>query len=210
MVNKFVLLVLAVLPLCAQAQVYRWVDQKGKVHYGDRPIAKEVTNVPVLREAKAQESLPVPGAKADEVRKAYGEPVRIQKVSTRSGETLIWTYRKSKQVARDFVVRIEAGEVVEVSTDSGSDSSPAAAMQPRAPDAQASTRAAAEADHQRQQQEVAQREAAEKEHRCANLRESMQRIESQGRRGGSAASMDNLREQKRQYDERLRLEDCGS
>ncbi len=206
--NKAVLLVLAALPLCAQAQVYRWVDEKGKVHYGDRPAAKEVKRVPGLLEAKAPDAVPAPGMKADDVRKAYGEPERVHKVSTKSGETLVWTYRKSKQVARDFVVKIEGGEVTEVSTDSASDASRSAAVsQAGSAAAQAEARAAEQAD-QRYQQERAQREVAAKEQRCASLRESVERIESQERRGGSAASMDGLREQKRRYSDQMWSQGC--
>jgi hypothetical protein len=209
-VYKLVLLALIAMPLSVQAQVYRWVDETGKVHYGDRPIAKEVKPVAVLREAKALETVPRPGMKADEVRKAYGEPERVQKVSTKSGETLIWTYRKSKQVARDFVVKIEGGEVAEVSTDSGLESSRAVAtVPPNVADAQARARAAGGDDFQRQQ-ELAQRESAEKEQRCASLRENVQRIESEERRGGSATTMDRLHEQKRQYTDKMWSQGCGS
>jgi hypothetical protein len=206
-VRAALLLVLA-LPLCVHAQVYRWVDEKGKVHYGDRPIAKEVKSVPVLREAKPQESAPAPGMKAEEVRKVWGEPERTQKISTKAGEVLIWTYGRSKQVARGFVVKIEGGEVTEVVTDTGLDDARSAAP-PRQPELQAGTGGSAEAE-QRHQQEEARQQAVAKERRCAGMRESLQRIESQERRGGGAATMDRLREEKRQYGERMWSEGCGS
>jgi hypothetical protein len=206
-VNKVVLLVLAALPLCAQAEMYRWVDESGKVHYGDRPMGKEVKRVAGLLEPKAAEVLPAPGMKTDDLRKTYGEPERIQKISTKNGETQIWTYSKSKQVKRDFVVKVEDGEVAEVMTDSAADNRPAAPAQPSAAEAQARAKAAADADY-RYQQEVAQSQVADKVRRCTNLREDVQNIENRQRRGGSTSSMDSLREQKRQASERLAAQGC--
>lgn len=202
--KKSLLLVLAVLPLVAQAQVYRWVDDKGKVHYGDRPLGAENSRVRGLIDpTAAAEKLPQPGMKADEVRAAYGEPERIRTISTKSGETEVWAYTKGKRTKRDFVVKIEGGEVIEVATDTASD-----AVRPMAvSNSQEAARATAVADYH-QQQAAAQREAEYKEQRCTSLRESYQRIENQERRGGSGATMDSLREQKRQYSEKLSAQGC--
>jgi hypothetical protein len=202
--NKAVLLVLATVPLCVQAQVYRWVDEKGKVHYGDRPVAKEVSRVRGLIDPNAvADALPKPGMKAEELRAAYGDPERVRTVSTRNGETEIWAYRKSKRVKRDFVAKIEGGEVVEVVTETVSDAAQPAA----ASNAAAAAKAADDSDY-RYQQANAQREAEQREQRCAGLRENVQRIENQERRGGSAATMDSLREQKRQAGDRLSAQGC--
>jgi hypothetical protein len=35
------LLTLLVLPAFAEAQVYRWVDEKGVIHFSDRPLRKQ-------------------------------------------------------------------------------------------------------------------------------------------------------------------------
>lgn len=202
--KKPLLLVLAVLPMVVQAQVYRWVDDKGKVHYGDRPLGTQNSRVRGLIDPNAvAEALPKPGMKADELRAAYGEPERIRKVSTKSGETEVWAYSKGKRSKRDFVVKIEGGEVVEVATDTASDAPRPLAVS----NAQEAARATAAADYQ-QQQAAAQREAEYKEQRCTGLRESIQRIESQERRGGSGTMMDSLREQKRQYSEKLSAQGC--
>lgn len=202
--NKAVLLLLAALPLCAQAQVFRWVDEKGKVHYGDRPVAKEVARVRGLIDPNAvADALPKPGMKADEVRTAYGDPERVRTVSTRNGETEIWTYRKAKRVKRDFVVKIEAGEVVEVVTETAAE----AAQPAVASNAAGAASAAADSDY-RYRQAMAQREAEQKEQQCAGLRESVERIENQERRGGSGATMDRLRAQKRQASESLSAHGC--
>lgn len=203
-VSKSLLLVLAVLPLLAQAQVYRWVDEKGKVHYGDRPLGTENSRVRGLIDPNAvTDAPPRPGMKADELRSAYGEPERVRTVSTRNGETEVWAYRKSKRVKRDFVAKIEGGEVVEVVTETVSDAgSPAVAT-----NSQGGSAAAADAAY-RQQQSMVQQEAGQKERRCAGLRENIQRIENQERRGSSAAAMDGLREQKRQYSEKLWAQGC--
>lgn len=205
------ILLLAILPLCAQAQVFKWVDEKGKVHYGDRPVAKEIKNVPVLREAKQQTSVPQPGMKAEEVRKLYGEPERVQKTSTKNGVTLVWTYRRSKLSSQDFVVKIEAGEVVEVLTDTGASSPPVAAA-PQVPAGNVSDQdrfsSVSESDRAAALEETARREAAERDRRCAALRESMQNIENQERRGGSAATMDRLREKKRKDGDKAWSQGC--
>jgi hypothetical protein len=206
-VIKAVLLILAALPLCAQAEMYRWVDENGKVRYGDRPMGKEVKRVAGLYEPKATEAMPAPGMKADDLVKTYGEPERTQRISTKSGEVQIWTYGKSKQVKRDFVVKVEGGEVIEVLTDSALDKRPAAAAQPSAAEVQARAKAAEAAEYQREQ-ESAERTAAAKKQRCNRLREDVQNIENRQRRGGSAATMDSLREQKRQAGNRLSAQDC--
>jgi hypothetical protein len=203
-VNRAVLLVLAALPLLVQAQVYRWVDEKGKIHYGDRPLGTENSRVRGLIDPNAvANALPKPGIKADELRTTYGDPERIRKVSNKNGETEIWAFRKSKRVKQDFVAKIEGGEVVEVVTETVSDSNAPAV----ASNAQGASRAVADTDYQ-YQQSMAQREAEQKDRRCIDLRENLQRIESQERRGGSAATMDSLREQKRQAGERLSAQGC--
>lgn len=202
--RKSLLLVLAVLPLFVQAQVYRWVDDKGKVHYGDRPLGKENSRVRGLVDPNAvAEALPRPGMKADELRATYGEPERLRTVSTKNGETEIWAYRKSKRVKRDFVAKIEGGEVIEVVTETVSDAGPPAV----ASNSQGASSAAADAAYRRQQAMV-QQEADQRERRCTDLRENLQRIDNQQRRGGSAAAMDSLREQRRQAGEALSAQGC--
>lgn len=205
------LLLLAMLPLCAEAQVFRWVDDNGKVHYGDRPIAKEAKVVPVLREAKPQESVPTPGMKAEEVRKKYGEPDRAQNIQTKTGATLIWTYRKSKLVPKDFVVKIEGGEVTEVSTDTGIDNGQLSPAKAQAAERQAAfDNAAAAAREETYQQQAASRAEAEKRQRCDGLRAQQQRVAEAERRGGSAGRMDSLREDKRGYGDQMWSLGCGS
>jgi hypothetical protein len=197
---------LLAIPLYGQAQVYRWVDEKGKVHYGDRPVAKEVLRVPGLIEPTKPGLIPKPGMKADEVRAAYGEPTRVQNLTTKSGSVLVWTYQKSTRVKQDFVARIEGGEVTEVSTDSWLGDAGATTNR----GTPAATRAASEAAAQDYQEQQAAGVVADKERRCASLRESVQNIESRERRGGSAASMDSLREQKRRTGEQMWSQGCGS
>jgi hypothetical protein len=202
--RTLLLLALAVASLYAHAQVYRWVDDKGKVHYGDRPLGKENSKVRGLIDPNAvADALPKPGMKADELRATYGEPERVRTVSTKNGETEVWAYRKSKRVKRDFVAKIEAGEVVEVVTETAAE----AAQPAVASNAAGAASAAADSDY-RYRQAMAQREAEQKEQQCAGLRESVERIENQERRGGSGATMDSLRAQKRQASERLSAHGC--
>ena len=202
--RKSLLLVVAVLPLFAQAEVFRWVDDKGKVHYGDRPLGTENSRVRGLIDPNAvADALPKPGMKADELRTAYGDPERVRTMTTKNGETEVWAYGKSKRVKRGFTVKIEDGEVVEVVTETMANAPPPAVTS----NAQANSRAAADAAY-RQQQVMVQQDADQKERRCTGLRENVQRIENQERRGGSAAYMEGLREQKRQYSEKLWAQGC--
>jgi hypothetical protein len=194
----------AAFPLCAPAQVYRWVDEQGKVHYGDRPIAKEVRTVPVLREAKAAERVPTPGTTLADLKKTYGEPDRIQSTNTKSGESQIWTYRKSKLVAKSFTAKIVGGEVVEVLTDSLAEGSVRIVTPPvpsvgiaAGPRSEESNSAGAESST-----------AEARRQRCATLKENLQRMESAQRRGGSASTMDHLRDEKRSASARLSEEGC--
>lgn len=204
-------LLLTVSSLCASAQVYRWVDEKGRVHFGDRPIAKEMTVVPVLREARPQESVPSPGMKAAELRKAYGNPDRTESRRTLAGETLVWTYRKSKQVGKDFIVKIEDGAVTEVFTDSWLGSGPSAAI-PRLPAgegryaAHGAGDAAVSNEYQEQQ---ARSEGAAKKRHCDDLKANLQSVENDERRGGSASRMDGLRERKRSYSDQMWSQGCS-
>lgn len=51
------LVILGVLPAVALAQVYRWVDEDGKVHYSDKPVEQaERVDVHVTRPARADSS----------------------------------------------------------------------------------------------------------------------------------------------------------
>lgn len=39
--SKFILALLATLPLACAAEVYKWTDEQGRVHFGDQPQDKE-------------------------------------------------------------------------------------------------------------------------------------------------------------------------
>ena len=50
-------MILGVLPAVALGQVYRWVDEDGKVHYSDKPVEQaERVDVRVTRPAKSDSS----------------------------------------------------------------------------------------------------------------------------------------------------------
>ena len=53
---------LLLLPLLAQAQMYRWVDEDGKVHYSDRVPTSGARNVQKQSTSAAQGSSPLPYA----------------------------------------------------------------------------------------------------------------------------------------------------
>lgn len=196
---RLVLCLLVLLSGLAQAEVFRWTDENGKVHFGDRPLGKENTRVRGLIDPTAVDPLPKPGAKADELRAKYGEPVRIQKISNKSGEVEIWTFARSKRVKQDFSVKIEAGEVVEVASDTSAASAPA-------PEATGSE--AASVGSSAEYAASVDRSADDRARRCSQLRESIEAVDRQQRQGGSAGTMDRLREQRRRYSDESAAQGC--
>lgn len=49
---KILCLILALLPLLASAEVYKWTDENGNVHFGDRPKNLNKAEVVEIREQK--------------------------------------------------------------------------------------------------------------------------------------------------------------
>ncbi|MDU9406608.1 DUF4124 domain-containing protein [Pseudomonas sp. zfem001] len=39
--NRFLLALIAILPLICSAEVYKWTDENGRVHFGDKPKDKD-------------------------------------------------------------------------------------------------------------------------------------------------------------------------
>lgn len=58
--------------LPASAQMYKWVDSKGKVHYSDKPPPGNV-KMETLREAAGRPSAPAAGDARDDAKKEAGE-----------------------------------------------------------------------------------------------------------------------------------------
>ncbi len=202
--KSVVLILMAAFPCCLYAQVYRWIDERGKVHYGDRPIAAEVKRVPGLADPTELNPVPRLGMSAAAVRNAYGDPARLQKVSTGGGATETWYFTRSNKVKRDFLVRIEGGVVVEVANDIVPPEPTVAGVASRGmPLPMIAERAPVQAMPQQQETES-------KQSRCADLRRSQEHIASLERRGGSAATMDDLRERKRRYGDQMWSAGCGS
>jgi hypothetical protein len=202
-VKSTVWILLAAFPCCLYAQVYRWIDERGKVHYGDLPIAAEVKRVPGLADPTELSPVPTLGMSAAAVRNAYGDPERIRKISTGPGATETWHFTKSKRVKRDFLVRIEGGAVVEVANDFAPPPEPVVAR------VISRSRVAVEQEA-RIQAMPQQQEAESKQRHCADLRTRQQHVADQERRGGSAVTMDGLRERKRAYGDQMWSAGCGS
>ena len=118
---------------------------------------------------------------------------------------MIWTYRKSKLVPKGFVAKIVGGEVAEVLTDSFAEA-PVGAV--TAPVQGASAESPSRSEEFNATQEARRAEA--KRERCASLKANLQRTEEAQRRGGSAATMDRLRENQRSASSRVADEGCGS
>jgi hypothetical protein len=189
-------LILATASAGAAAQAYRWVDEKGKVHYGDRPPSTANASVPGTRGAKPRTGDPVtPGMKPEEVMEVFGKPDHVRKVASAAGEAQFWTYRRPKGESSIYVIKFENGAVTEVSTE---ESTAAPASKPAAA-APAATAAAGPDPSQRQAQAEAEKRARD----CASVRNQLRSSDDAARRGGSAQTMDRLREDRRRYEQRL-------
>src|SRR3990172_2259568 len=193
-------LILATASAGAAAQAYRWVDEKGKVHYGDRPPSTARASVAGPRSAKPRTGEPVtPGMKPEEVHEIFGRPDHVRKVASATGEAQYWTYRRPKGQSSSYVVKFEDGAVTEVSSEESTAGAPAPKPPAAAPSAAATTAAAGPDPAQRQ----AQTEAATHARECASVRDRLRGADDAARRGGSAQTMDRLRQDRRRYDERL-------
>jgi glutaredoxin len=60
--RRHILVLLLLLPALAQAQVYRWVDETGKVQYSDKPPPPSAKNVQKKSMAGGSGSIPLPYA----------------------------------------------------------------------------------------------------------------------------------------------------
>lgn len=193
------------------AQAYRWVDEKGKVHYGDRPPSTASASVPGTRSAKPREGGPIePGMKPDEVKAMFGEPDEVRTVTTRMGQAQYWAYRKPpKGQKTSYTIKFEAGSVAEV--EQGSQTAAAqpgqAAMRPAAagaPPPPAGAREGAVQTSAAAPQAVRQDpDAAARERDCARVRESARETDARMRAGASAQQMDRMRDERRRYDQKL-------
>ena len=194
-------LILATASAGAAAQAYRWVDENGKVHYGDRPPSSANASVRGTRSAKPRTGDPVtPGMSPAEVLDSFGKPDHVRKVATAAGEAQFWTYRKPQGQSSSYTVKIENGVVTEVSSEETQQSAASAPKPPAtAPSAAAATAPAGPDTSERQAQADAEKRARE----CASLRDRLRGADDAARRGGSAQTMDRLREDKRRYDQRL-------
>lgn len=192
-------LALAVLSGAAAAQAYRWVDETGKVHYGDRPPSNASNYVRGTRNAKPHDGGPIaPGMTPDEVRDVFGKPDDVRTVMTRMGQVQYWNYRKpSKGQTTAYTIKFEQGAVSEVTTERASQ----AALAPVAPAPAAAPAAAAVPTVANASQQDAA--AAARERQCAQTRESASRLDSRMRAGASGPQMDRMREERRRYDQKL-------
>ena len=194
-------LILATASAGAAAQAYRWVDENGKVHYGDRPPSTANASVPGTRGAKPRTGEPVtPGMKPDEVHDIFGKPDHVRKVASAAGEAQYWTYRKPKGESSGYTVKFENGVVTEVSSEETQQSAVNAPKPPAASSSAAATTAPAGPSASERQ---AQADAAARAKECTTVRNRIRSADDAARRGGSAQAMDQLREERRRNDQKL-------
>jgi hypothetical protein len=195
-------LILATASAGAAAQAYRWVDENGKVHYGDRPPSTANASVPGTRSAKPRTGEPVtPGMKPEDVLEIFGKPDHVRKVASAAGEAQFWSYRRPKGESSSYTIKIENGVVTEVSSEAAQQTATGApAPKPPPAAAPSATTAAAGPDAAERQ---AQSDAAARAKECASVRDRIRSSDDAARRGGSPQTMDRLRQERRRYDERL-------
>ncbi len=206
-------LALAAASTAAVAQAYRWVDEKGKVHYGDRPPSTASASVPGTRSAKPREGGPVePGMKPDEVKAMFGEPDEVRTVTTRMGQAQYWAYRKPpKGQKTSFTIKFEGGTVTEVEQGTqiaaaqGPVRTATAAPAPAAGGREGVVVTSADAS----QQVRPDPDAAARERECTRVRESARETDARMRAGASAQQMDRMRDDRRRYDQKLSELGCG-
>lgn len=209
-------LALAAASTAAVAQAYRWVDEKGKIHYGDRPPSTASASVPGTRSAKPREGGPVePGMKPDEVKAMFGEPDEVRTVTTRMGQAQYWAYRKPpKGQKTSYTIKFEGGSVSEVEQGtqtaaaqpgqvSGRPTNAAAPVPAASGGEGAVLTSAAAPQPVRQDPDVAARERE-----CTRVRESARETDARMRAGASAQQMDRMRDDRRRYDQKLSALGC--
>lgn len=200
-------LVLAALSTAATAQAYRWVDENGKVHYGDRPPSTASNFVRGTRNVRPSDDGPItPGMTPDEVRNVFGKPDDVRTVMTRMGQVQYWNYRKPPKGQKTaYTVKFEGGTVSEVTTEPVAPSplAPAGPSPGAAPSVAVGAGtldpSSAAPSQQAQQQASA---AAARERQCTQARESMANIDSRMRVGGSAQAMERMRDERRRYEQK--------
>lgn len=103
------LLLLALwLPIAAQAQIYKWVDEKGRVQYGERPPpgAKAST----LRQEATPPSAPAPAGKASGAADADAEFRRRQIERQLTEDALAQDAKRRQAQCENARNRLAAGE----------------------------------------------------------------------------------------------------
>jgi hypothetical protein len=195
-------LILATASAGAAAQAYRWVDEKGKVHYGDRPPTTVSSTVAGTRGAKPRTGEPVtPGMRPDEVQEIFGKPDQVRKVASAAGEAQYWTYRRPKGHSSSYVVKFENGAVTEVSSEESAADASAPKPAPVATPSVPTTTAAVGRNDAAERQ--AQAEADKRTRECASVRDRIRGGDDSARRGGSAQAMDQFRAERRRNEQKL-------
>jgi hypothetical protein len=209
MKTLFLGLILAIASAGAAAQAYKWVDEKGKVHYGDRPPSTANAGVPGTRNAKPRTGEPVvPGMRAEEVWELFGRPDNVRKVASSAGEAQFWTYRKLKGQNASYTIKIENGTVTEVVSEPIEQAAGSAPSQPpqQPPGAgPALTAGATAAGSGPSQQASAETTRVQQ---CASLKDSIRNTTTAMRRGGSGQQMDQWRDERRGYEQKQSALGC--
>jgi hypothetical protein len=88
------LLLCVLFPLVAHAQIYKWVDEKGRVHYGEKPppgaksstVRKEASAPPAAPKAPPDVSSQEAEFKRRQIERAQAEEAKAQDAKRRQGQ----------------------------------------------------------------------------------------------------------------------------
>jgi len=102
----------------ALAQVYRWVDEDGVVHYTDRPVeGAEVVDLPEARGTNFRRPAPLPSserAEAAEQDADQGFTYRSFQIAQPSDEETLWNIGATLDVSLSLTPGLREGHEIEV------------------------------------------------------------------------------------------------
>jgi hypothetical protein len=67
----FLLLMFLDIPVSGHAEVYKWIDEEGHTHYGEKPLAANATEVKIQQAPQADPSLQKRYEESDKLLKVY-------------------------------------------------------------------------------------------------------------------------------------------
>lgn len=86
MIIRILLLLLICIPFQGYAEVYKWVDEQGQMHYGEEPPAANATEVKIQQVPQSDLSVQKRNEESDKLLKVYEEERNIKKEEKQKAE----------------------------------------------------------------------------------------------------------------------------